>query len=426
MTIETNTRTPRKMGWFEGTVVVFLLMMLSSAFIRLGWVDISLTLIQILAVIIGLFMIRNHLGRFIRVVFSDLPLLFIILWGLLSYTWSQDPAITFRQGIWLLLSSIFAMMLVTRYNLKQIMQLVIISSGVFVIVSYVFVLLLPEYGIMVHTYHNGLWRGVFNHKNDLVRYAASAGVLAVYFGGILRWWRWPVFVISIILLTYSDGVAGNITFLAFLALVPLLRLLRLRASYVTAIVLIAVPLILVVIGVINANTAEILTFFGRDATLTGRTDLWDASLEVISMEPIFGYGLAASFADGSIIHNFISWDAPFAHNHWLDMSLDLGMLVTAAFTFSLVRAIARAINMIRRTEDKESMSMLVYLALIIALTFSNASLMILVDIMWIAFIALVCGLAVYQEYDEPIGETSRRPRWVRSIQPARQEAPAHA
>ena len=54
------------------------------------------------------------------------------------------------------------------------------------------------------------------------------------------------------------------------------------------------PLLLLQLG-LWYNADFLLSFFGKDATLTGRTDLWLAILDLIKQKPLLGWGYMATW-----------------------------------------------------------------------------------------------------------------------------------
>lgn len=96
----------------------------------------------------------------------------------------------------------------------------------------------------------------------------------------------------------------------------------------------------------------IFLWLGRDATLTGRTDIWVALIENIEQRPWLGYGYGAFWAPDSLPGNWLrealQWDAPTAHNGWLEVTIALGLVgllfLCLDFLMTTARAILAAIN----------------------------------------------------------------------------------
>jgi O-antigen ligase len=145
---------------------------------------------------------------------------------------------------------------------------------------------------------------------------------------------------------------------------------------------------------ISSNNEEVLGFFGKDATLTGRIELWKASMEMISRRPFLGYGFRATFTTDSEIFDLLAWkDAPSAHNHWLDSSLDIGLIAILVFAFGYLRNIARAVRLIRHQGTVESLYPLTLLSFLLIVLMATNSLLSMLDTIWMAYVATTLTLA---------------------------------
>jgi len=78
------------------------------------------------------------------------------------------------------------------------------------------------------------------------------------------------------------------------------------------------------------SLAKVAEFFGRDSDLSGRTDIWQYAVELVSGSPIFGYG------SGVIWDREWNWSS--ANNGYLEAALRWGLPVA----FILVSVILRA------------------------------------------------------------------------------------
>jgi O-antigen ligase len=87
---------------------------------------------------------------------------------------------------------------------------------------------------------------------------------------------------------------------------------------------------------------------GRDATLTGRADLWAMLPAFISERPWLGYGYGGFWVESSprvdFIWNAIGWAAPHAHNGWLDLLLDLGIAGLTIIAVQLLLVLVKTIR----------------------------------------------------------------------------------
>jgi len=110
-----------------------------------------------------------------------------------------------------------------------------------------------------------------------------------------------------------------------------------------------IPALILAGAGVAALWPAVLEMFGRDATLTGRTEIWSAVLNAIGARPFVGHGYGAYW--NSPLGEGTRWElgpqVVNAHNGYLEQILDFGVLggvVVIAITISI--AIGRA-----RVED---------------------------------------------------------------------------
>lgn len=80
------------------------------------------------------------------------------------------------------------------------------------------------------------------------------------------------------------------------------------------------------------------------SSLTGRTEVWTAALDVGAERPIVGHGLASSNAifDDLASGGVLSWDPGTAHNLWLNNQLQLGLVGSVLLGLAVVGLIGTA------------------------------------------------------------------------------------
>ena len=179
----------------------------------------------------------------------------------------------------------------------------------------------------------GQWRGVFDHKNTLGSIMAIAIFTELYLLALGNWrpiWRFGLLSIYFILLILSQSVTSllcTVIYLVGTAVYSVGKHDKL-AGLVVAITL-GLPLLLLQLG-LWYNADFLLSFLGKDATLTGRTDLWLAVLDLIKRSPLLGWGYMATWVptDPQIaaINQELQWSVPSAHSAYLDVTLQLGLV----------------------------------------------------------------------------------------------------
>ena len=92
----------------------------------------------------------------------------------------------------------------------------------------------------------------------------------------------------------------------------------------------------------------ILEALGRDASLTGRTEIWAYTLQYALKSPFTGYGYDAfwngELSPGAQYAEY--WDTPHSHNGWLEVFIALGLpgllLMLGVVLATLTRAVILA------------------------------------------------------------------------------------
>jgi O-antigen ligase len=158
----------------------------------------------------------------------------------------------------------------------------------------------------------------------------------------------------------------------------------------------------VVVGGVGlvALTPQLLALLGKSADLTGRLDIWRSVAGLAAERPVFGWGWVSYWAP---------WVEPFeglavrrgvvylqAHNAWLDVWLQLGVLgliIFAAAVFStLWRCWFLAVDRPRRaladTEPYAASALLPLLLLVALIAQSLAESRILIESGWLLLVVL--------------------------------------
>jgi O-antigen ligase len=164
-------------------------------------------------------------------------------------------------------------------------------------------------------------------------------------GRFQGWADVSVFLITLVLFKGADNAfsatsvgtfaVGIATFLGLLWL----RKLRLRVPQPA---LLALVIFLIGFGVSapflgGSNLSLFNSTFGRDETLTGRTQVWQALVPMAMGQPVLGYGFGSFWT----IARQELYEINFAHNGYLDILLTLGIVGLAFYTFWLLSCVRK-------------------------------------------------------------------------------------
>ncbi|HEY1260565.1 MAG TPA: O-antigen ligase family protein [Stellaceae bacterium] len=249
---------------------------------------------------------------------------------LLSTLWSIDPDTTLRRGFLYLVLVVGTIGLVGNLDGDELMDLVMLSSGVAAAASLLLLAAVPHQAVM---YPLGELRGVFPHKNVLGAVMA-AGVLASLHCirlGRRRRTSAVLLLLFAILAILSRSVTSLliiVTLCTASGVVALLRrsgVRRLVGLYCAIVGAICLPPIATLVML---HPASVIEAVGRDPTLTGRTELWPFVLNDIAQNPILGWGYSAFWSPRNPaaveISYAVKWHVPEAHNGILEMLLNIG------------------------------------------------------------------------------------------------------
>ena len=246
----------------------------------------------------------------------------------ISVAWSIHPDLTFRRSISAILLILVAAYLTVRFGEKARMRVFSFVFAILGVASLVFVAAYPDYGIV-----QGQWRGVFDQKNNFGAILATAIFVELYLLVLGNWrpiWRFGLLSIYFILLILSQSFTSLLCALLYLMGTAVYSVGKhdKLAGLAVAITL-GLPLLLLQLG-LWSNADFLLSFFDKDATLSGRTDLWLAVLNLIKQRPLLGWGYMATWVQTDpqtvAIYQEFQWRVPSAHSAYLDVTLQLGLV----------------------------------------------------------------------------------------------------
>lgn len=323
----------------------------------------------------------------------------------LSSLWSALPSESFRYSIYAIGTTGFGLYLATRYTIKE--QIVIFSwtFGLIVVLSMLFAVALPQYGTMGGV-HEGAWRGIYTHKNQFGLALVPAAVifyLRALSSQSIRWVFWLLLASTVALLVLASSTSSLVNLVVMLGLCLVYRLLRWRYELmISAILAGVIGGIAVLLWLFDYGGLDLIfTALGKDPTLTGRTDIWQYSWDMIQLRPWQGYGLSAFWhglqGPSAYVELALTVPVAYAHNGYLDMWLGIGLLGLSAFFIGIFSAAAKAIAWLRQTNTVEGFWPLLLLTFILLSNVAEGSITTMSNHLWAMYTATFFSLLIARD-----------------------------
>jgi exopolysaccharide production protein ExoQ len=294
----------------------------------------------------GLLAIRSP-SQAIRAAINSWPVLVLPILAVASVAWSNYPDVTLRASVQLVLTILAAILMVSRFNARQFLVALFLSSCVTCLACLAF----PSYAEAT----DGIaFVGIMGSKNQLAFLAGTLILTALAIvidrkhlkiirlaaiGGI-------VLGLGLVVVAKSaggllDAIAGCVIFVSAVLTIRLRR--SSRAFLMAAAIILATPAVIMAPTIQNYVNDFIVDVLHKDTTLTGRTYLWDRAASISAERPLLGVGYNAfwvqgeSDAEGLWAYGGITARTGFNfHNQYIDIVVMLGWLGLIAFVFAVI------------------------------------------------------------------------------------------
>jgi O-antigen ligase len=323
----------------------------------------------------------------------------------LSSLWSAFPSESFRYSIYAIGTTGFGLYLATRYTLKEQIAIFSWTFGLIVVLSILFAVALPQYGTMGGV-HEGAWRGIYTHKNVFGLALVPAAIifyLRALSSKSISWIFWLLLASTVALLVLARSTGSLVNFVVMVGLCLAYRLLRWRYELMISAMLASVIAgIAVLLWLFDYGGLDLIfTALGKDPTLTGRTDIWRYSWDMIQLRPWQGYGLNAFWhgleGPSAYVELALTVSVAYAHNGYLDMWLGIGLIGLSAFFIGLFTAAAKAIAWLRKTNTVEGFWPLLFLTYILLSNIAEGSITTMSNHLWAMYTATFFSLLIVRD-----------------------------
>jgi exopolysaccharide production protein ExoQ len=322
--------------------------------------------------------------------------LLLVGFAVFSETWSHAPDITLRRSIALAGTTLCGVWLAGRFRGRELMEILGWAMGIVAVLSLLFALLIPELGVHQGGDFDGAWRGIYQQKNGLGKMMVLGTLTFVLLalreeGRARRKWQ-ALALLCAALVILSTSTTSTLILGALILLVPLYRGLASRSRWLVPVALaIALPVVGIALAVITDVEAA-LGLFGKNTTLTGRTELWEYAAATIGDRLWYGYGYGAFWqvstrAQG--IYAAIGWDAWHAHNGLLELGLNLGLIGILLFLAGYVTGLFRGTAALLSGAREEGIWILGFLTFVLLGNLTESAILEQ-NAYWILYVATTC------------------------------------
>ncbi len=338
--------------------------------IAAGGITAKLVIYLVFYAITAVLLLR-HWNAILQLVSRQKMLVSLLVLALFSPLWSLGPMVSVEHVVGLFGCTSLGLYLYLRFPAPKLLQILAVALTIILMASFFVAVAYPETGLMAGG-HEELWRGVFEHKNRLGRYSVLAGVVfvtlaiwqpnqrALLIGGcgfalllvVMSGSKTPLtcgLIVFVCLAFYlfrdgRKGLAISVTLFAFIS----------GACLVTQTVYKLGPSFLIsesancvrekLSGSSGAcNIIEAASLRGPQSlkykTVRGRVELWGYVLHKVKERPLLGYGVGGFWRENKEPSNFIwervPWHPTHAHNGFVDLAAQLGLIGTVIFGASV-------------------------------------------------------------------------------------------
>ncbi|MCC2656284.1 MAG: lipid core--O-antigen ligase [Panacagrimonas sp.] len=284
-----------------------------------------------------------------------------LAWALLSAAWSPLPGYTVSQVVAITGVSMIAIAFsVVSWRPGRFEDVLTTTVTTVLVLSLVYAVVFPAWGVHSESDFSlaGSWRGITYQKNSLGQ-VATVGLILWTYRMLTRRNSWQACLLGIALSVFMvvksrSNTALVAATLSCMMMFAILRPALLLSGAARQLIFVSLALVIPVVGFLAVATdllQPIGEFFGKGGTFTGRADIWREVFVEIAKHPIMGIGFSAFWGGeyslaGNIIRK-LGWAVPGAHNGYLDIINELGLIGITFFAIFLALH-ARALGQLSR------------------------------------------------------------------------------
>ncbi|HTW44198.1 MAG TPA: O-antigen ligase [Acidobacteriaceae bacterium] len=368
------------------------------------------------------YLLLRHAGRLARHLGAMQWTLALALLAIASTLWSQFPAYTVRRSIPFALAGMFGLYLAMRYPVHRQLAILRVTMLSLAAASVALALEFPRLGLDYSAGHHADWQGVFTQKN------ACGEMMVLATAVLLAEWKpaWQRIA--------SAGFFLGVLFMSGSRSAWLLEaaVLALWGAMAVAKRVDAPTRVMAALGLLFGLPAAVLAliewrrpllaWLGRDATLSGRTLIWQQVWIFITQRPWLGWGYEAFWrgtrGEAFRVDAALNFVVFHAHNGFLEIWLNLGFAGLALFALSYARAFRQLWPVLRAGQVERVLWPVFVLALVLLYNLDENTLLTYNGIFWVLYVAAVANIEFLRVEDRLAAEVAHSEEWRAYASPA--------
>jgi O-antigen ligase len=279
----------------------------------------------------------------------------------ISISWSDYPEVSFKRYIKDIGNLLMVLVVLSeRAPVEAIVTLVKRCTYVLIPLSVVMMKYYSEFGRSYSRWDGQLSiTGMTNNKNSLGVLCAVCGIGIVW--NLASMWRnnkisanklqvlvqGLMLIMTMWVLLLAHSATAIVCFIIGAGIVIVMAVDALRSR---SIILFGLPVFLLLgVYMFSSNPVAFLTgLVGRNETLTDRTEIWQKVIEMAG-DPIVGVGYRSFWLGDRLerLWSDYSWHPTEAHNGYLEIYLDLGVIGVILLTGILISSLRANITLVR-------------------------------------------------------------------------------
>lgn len=317
---------------------------------------------------------------------------------LASTLWSIAPDKTLTRVVALSFTTLGGVVLAARHRWANLLEILAAAFAFLTLVAIAVSVAVPSIGVMSELFP-GAWRGVWPEKNALGGIMAL-GFIVLTAAAVLNPRRavvWLAFAgLALLLVLMSTSKTSLVSLMLGLGGIAFVALIRRHPASGVATIWLAALGVAMVAGLFLFAADLFFEVLGKDATLTGRTKIWDAAMAQIRLRPWTGYGYGViweakgAWSPMSHIIKSAGFTPIHAHSAWIEQWIGLGVFGLAAFALMYVQTLMLAAVALFR--DKGAYFAVPFLIVYTLMTLTESIAVTFHDFRWMMFVMVATKL----------------------------------